>query len=215
MNSQISCPAYKELLEVMERATVRLHAEIEKEWKKPFSARIHRFQHTSYANIVQMRESGYEKMPPVEVTLASYLSMGKTTSLKVPSLPSKPLQDTSRLNGKVYAAAGQAVASLHTMAVLQAYQADLLKDLDNGQGLSPDEVAELRRTTDLALRATKQAATAMGRSMAAMVVTESRSREEREGLSSRRSSLAFRAFRYLRRDGGREVQGGEGALSSF
>ncbi len=34
------------------------------------------------------------------------------------------------------------------------------------------EVAELRRTTDLALRATKQAATAMGRSMAAMVVTE-------------------------------------------
>ncbi len=119
-----------------------------------------------------MRESGYEKMPPVEETLASYLSMGKTTSLKVPSLPSKPLQDTSRLNGKAYAAAGQAVASLHTMAVLQAYQADLLKDLDNGQGLSPDEVAELRRTTDLALRATKQAATAMDRSMAAMVVTE-------------------------------------------
>ncbi len=25
------------------------------------------------------------------------------------------------------------------MAVLQAYQADLLKDLDKGQGLSPDE----------------------------------------------------------------------------
>ncbi|KAL0189927.1 hypothetical protein M9458_017026, partial [Cirrhinus mrigala] len=71
-----------------------------------------------------------------------------------------------------YAAAGQAVGALHTMAVLQAYQADLLKDLDKGQGLSPDEVAELRCTTDLALRATKQAATAMGRSMGAMVVTE-------------------------------------------
>ncbi len=51
---------------------------------------------------------------------------------------------------------------MHTMAVLQAYQADLLKDLDKGQGLSPDEVAELCRTTDLAVRATKQAATAMG-----------------------------------------------------
>ncbi len=98
--------------------------------------------------------------------------MVETASLKVPSLPSKPLQDTSRLNGRAYAAAGQAVSSLHTMAVLQAYQADLLKDLDKGQGLSSDEVAELRRTTDLALRATKQAATAMGRSMAAMVVTE-------------------------------------------
>ncbi len=98
--------------------------------------------------------------------------MGETASLKVPSLPSKPLQDTLRLNGRAYAAAGQAVASLHTMAVLQAYQADLLKDLDKVQGLSSDEVAELHRTTDLALRATKQAATAMGRSMAAMVVTE-------------------------------------------
>ncbi len=119
-----------------------------------------------------MRESGYERMPPVEETLASYLSMGDTASLKVPSLPFKSLQDTSRLNGSSYAAAGQAVASLHTMAVLQAYQADLLKDLDDGQGLSPDEVAELRSTTDLALRATKQAATAMGRSMVAMVVTE-------------------------------------------
>ncbi len=146
--------------------------EVEKEWKKPFSSRIHRFQRTSYANITGMRENGYERMPPVEETLASYLSMGETDSLMVPSLPSMPLQATSRLNGRAYAAAGQAVASLHTMAVLQAYQADLLKDLDNGQGLSPDEVAELRRTTDLALCATKQAATAMGRSMAAMVVTE-------------------------------------------
>ncbi len=130
------------------------------------------FKELSYANIARMRESGYERMPPVEETLASYLSMGDTASLKVPSLPFKSLQDTSRLNGRAYAAAGQAVASLHTMAVLQAYQADLLKDLDDGQGLSPVEVAELRRTTDLALRATKQAATAMGRSMAAMVVTE-------------------------------------------
>ncbi len=141
-----------------------LHTEVEKEWKKPFSSRIHRFQHTSYANIIEMRKNGYERMPPVEDTLASYLSMGETASLKVPSLPSTPLQVTSCLNGRAYAAAGQVVASLHTMAVLQAYQADLLKDLDNGQGFSPDEVAELRHTTDLALRATKQAATAMGRS---------------------------------------------------
>ncbi len=81
-----------------------------------------------------MRENSYEGMPPVEETLASYLSVGETFSLKAPSLPSKPLQK--------YAAAGQAVASLHTMAVLQAYQSDLLKDLDKGQGLSPDEVAE-------------------------------------------------------------------------
>ncbi len=36
----------------------------------------------------------------------------------------------------------------------------------------PEAVTELRRTTDLALKATKQTAAAIGRSMAAMVATE-------------------------------------------
>lgn len=58
------------------------------------------------------------------------------------------------------------------MAVLQAYQADLLKDLDQGQGLSSDAVSELRRTTDLALCATKQTAAAVGRSMVEKVAME-------------------------------------------
>ncbi len=39
------------------------------------------------------------------------------SSLKAPSLPSKPLQTTSALVGKGYAAAGQAGACLHTMSV--------------------------------------------------------------------------------------------------
>lgn len=38
--------------------------------------------------------------------------------------------------GKAYGAAGQAGASLHTMVVLQAYQADLLNDLDYDKGLA-------------------------------------------------------------------------------
>ncbi|KAL0149145.1 hypothetical protein M9458_055577, partial [Cirrhinus mrigala] len=207
--SHSSCPAYEELLEVMERATARLDLP----WKRmkkaaprgrpderflsghnppaqvslpflPFSilrSSRHGISHFLHASIGSSRPvmrilrgcvSGYERMPPIEETLASYLSLGEASSLKAPSLPTEPLQRTSSLNGRAYAAAGQAVASLHTMAVLQAYQADLLKDLDKGQGLSPDEVAELRRTTDLALRASKHAASAMGRSMAAMVVTE-------------------------------------------
>lgn len=41
------------------------------------------------------------------------------------------------------------------VAVLQAYQTDLLKDLDQGEGLSPKAVSELCIATDLALRATK------------------------------------------------------------
>lgn len=59
---------------------------------------------------------------------------------------------------------------LHTMAVLQACQADLLGDLDQGQGLSPKAVSELLCTTDLASQATKQTAAAIGRSMEVMVV---------------------------------------------
>ncbi len=62
--------------------------------------------------------------------------------------------------------------ALHTMAILQAYQADVLKEMDEGTGLTPEAVKELRRATDLALRATKHTARAVGRSMAASVAAE-------------------------------------------
>ncbi len=58
------------------------------------------------------------------------------------------------------------------MAILQAYQADVLKEMDEGTGLTPEAVKELRRATDLALRATKHTARAVGRSMAASVAAE-------------------------------------------
>lgn len=62
--------------------------------------------------------------------------------------------------------------SLHTMTMMQAYKADLLKDLDQGQGLSPKAVAKLCCTTDLALWATKQTAVATGCSIVLMVSKE-------------------------------------------
>ncbi len=58
--------------------------------EKAIFYRIHRFQHTSYADIERMRENGYEGMPPVQEMIASYLSVGETSSLKASSLPSKP-----------------------------------------------------------------------------------------------------------------------------
>ncbi len=87
--SHSSCPVYDKLLEVMARLDLPwkranggrlderflsghnppaqvslpflpvLHEEVENEWKKSFSSCIHRFQHTSYANIEGMRENGY------------------------------------------------------------------------------------------------------------------------------------------------------------
>ncbi len=55
--------------------------------------------------------------------------------------------------------------ALHTMAILQAYQADVLKEMDEGDSLTPEAVKELRKATDLALRATKHTARAVGCSM--------------------------------------------------
>lgn len=45
-----------------------------------------------------------------------------------------------------------------------AYQADLLRDLDEGQGVSPDALRELRLT--------KEMAKSVGQSMAALVARE-------------------------------------------
>ncbi len=62
--------------------------------------------------------------------------------------------------------------ALHMMAILQDYQADVLKEMDEGTGLTPEAVKELRRATDLALRATKHTARAVGHSMAGSVAAE-------------------------------------------
>ncbi len=59
----------------------------------------------------------------------------------------------SALVGKVYSAAGQAAVCLHTMYLLQAYQAELLGDHNEGGGCGPNTVCELRRATDLSVKA--------------------------------------------------------------
>ncbi len=108
----------------------------------------------------------------MEETLASYLSPESSSSIKFPILPNKPVRITSALVDKAYSAAGQAAACLHTMSLLQAYQAELLTNLNEGKGISPNTVCELRRATDLSLRAAKETAKSIGRSMAGLVATE-------------------------------------------
>lgn len=55
----------------------------------------------NYSNVERLCERGFVKMPPVEETLASYLSQSEVSSLKAPALASKPCQTTSWLVGKV------------------------------------------------------------------------------------------------------------------
>ena len=149
-----------------------LHDELSRSWKHPYSTRLFGPDSLYYGNVMGLGERGYRTLPRVEQTLAGYLSPGSASSLKAPALPTKPLRVTSSLVGKGYVAAGQAGACLHTMAVLQAYQADLLGDIDEGEGIKSDDIEELRKTADLSLRATKETAHAIGRSMAALVAAE-------------------------------------------
>lgn len=48
------------------------------------------------------------------------------------------------------------------MSILQAYQADLLRDLEEVEGMGPDAVKELHWAKDLSLWATKETARAIG-----------------------------------------------------
>lgn len=111
-------------------------------------------------------------MPRVVDSLVSYLSPGAASIWKAPALPLKPCQTTSWLDGKAYVSVGQAGGAFHTMLVLQTYQADLLMDLNLGEGLSPGAILEFSCVIDLALRTIKTTACAMGRSIVAMVTME-------------------------------------------
>ncbi len=172
-------------------------------WRKPYSFWLHLFQHAEYANVEGVAERRYTKMPPVEETFASYLSQGESSFLKAPALSSAALQATSCLNGRAYVAAGQAGGAL------QAYQADLLKDLDEDKGLSPEAVEELRAPQHRSGSPHHQADRRCHSSFndgnggyGEAPVGQPRShREERKGLSSRCSAFADCALWHFRRGG--------------
>ncbi|XP_016319979.1 uncharacterized protein LOC107671579, partial [Sinocyclocheilus anshuiensis] len=127
-----------------------LHQEVSRSWKQTFSARITNAAAADFATVSKMADHGYGAMPAGEETLATHLAPNSAPSWKSrPTLPSKPCRITSSLIRKSYMAAGQAAATLHSMGVLQAYQAELLKELDKGEGLTPEAVKELKRAADL------------------------------------------------------------------
>ncbi|MCI4395880.1 hypothetical protein PGIGA_G00197280 [Pangasianodon gigas] len=171
-------PQYEELLEVVLWAVAKLNIDWPAETRvEPQKSKLDDVfcgvnRHLHAGACLFSPTSTPRAMPQVEQTLASYLSPGAASSLKAPAQPSRPLRTTSALVGKGYAAASQAGACLHTMAVLQAYQADLLKELDEDVEMTSEHVTELRRAADLSLRATKETARVIGRCMAALVAVE-------------------------------------------
>ncbi len=100
-------------------------------------------------------------MPQLDESVAAHLCPPTAIGWKAKaSHPSKLCRTTSALAGRSYASAGQAASALHSMAVLQVYQAKLLSAVDESEP-DPATLRELRSTTDLALRATKTTAQAM------------------------------------------------------
>ncbi len=109
---------------------------------------------------------GVQKCPPLDESVATHLYLPAAIRWKVKvAHSSKPCKTTSTLARQAYSSAGQAASVLHSMAVLQVFQAKLLCCM-NESGPDPAAFRELRSAANLALSATKTMAQAIGRSMA-------------------------------------------------
>ncbi|XP_067273076.1 uncharacterized protein [Pseudorasbora parva] len=162
-NSPLQSPAGEELVEVLTRAVASLNIDWPAERSESHRRQTkldERFLPSRAAEPQRLKQYG-GAMPKVEETLASHLSPSAALSHKAPTLTTKPLKTSSALVGKAYSVAGQTAACLHTMAIMQAYQADLLRDLDGRDEVGGDVINELRQSADLALRATKETASRM------------------------------------------------------
>ncbi|KAI2658175.1 Transposon Tf2-8 polyprotein [Labeo rohita] len=148
-----------------------VHEEISRSWRSPYSARAQAAGSHMLSSVDGADRWGYTKPPPVEEVVAAHLCPSARGWKSAPSLPSKPCRTTSHIADKAYMAAGQAASAIHTMAVLQAFQAKMLQTLDEE---GPDSAAfkKLRSATDLALRATKKTAQGIGRCMGSLVTLQ-------------------------------------------
>ncbi|KAL0199155.1 hypothetical protein M9458_007695, partial [Cirrhinus mrigala] len=141
-----------------------VHEELTKSWKAPLSP--------SLTTLDGGPARGYTEVPQVERAIAMHLCPQNAASWRGrPRLPSRACKFSSALVAKAYMASGQAASALHAMAILQVYQAKVLKDLHEGV---PDTelLHELRSATDYTLRATKVTTQALGRAMSTMVIQE-------------------------------------------
>ncbi|KAL0183526.1 hypothetical protein M9458_019222, partial [Cirrhinus mrigala] len=147
-----------------------VHEELTKSWRAPYSACLRTSSSSALTSVDGAEDKGYERLPPLDESVAAHLCPPTAIGWKAKaSHPSKPCRTTSALAGRAYTSAGQAASALHSMAILQVFQAKLLAEADKS-ALDPATLMELRSTTDLALHATK--AQAIGRSLASLVVLD-------------------------------------------
>ncbi len=137
-------------------------------WRAPFSARNRPNASSVLTTLDGGAAQGYVEIPPVERAIAMQLCpQGAADWRGNPRLLSRACKFSSALTAKAYNAAGQAASALHAMALLQVHQAKALKG-----GADPGVLQELHTATDLALRATKVTARALGQTMSTLLVQE-------------------------------------------
>ncbi len=121
-----------------------VHDELTRSWRSPYSARLRTSASSALTTVDGAEEKGYERMPQLDESVAAHLCPPTAIGWKAKaSHPSKPCRTTSALAGRSYASAGQAASALHSMAVLQVYQAKLLSAIDESEP-DPATLRELR-----------------------------------------------------------------------
>ncbi len=122
-----------------------VHDELTKSWHAPYSSRIRPSASAALTSIDSAEEKGYECLSPLDES-------GSIGWKARASQPSKPCRVTCTFPA-AYSVAGQAALALHSMAVLQVFQAKMLASEE--AGLDAASLRDLRSPIDLALRATK------------------------------------------------------------
>lgn len=125
-----------------------VHDEISRSWRSSYSARAQATGSLLLSSIDGADRLGYSKPPAVEEAVTAHLCPVAHGRKSTPSLPSKPCRTTAYIADKAYIAAGQTASAIHTMAVLQVFQAKMRQALDE-QGPDPEFFGKLRSAMDL------------------------------------------------------------------
>ncbi len=143
-----------------------MHDELTKSWHAPYTSRIRPSISATLISVDGAEEKGYEYLPRLDESVATPTAIGWKARV---IHSSKPCKAISALARRTYSAGGQAASALHSMAVLQVFQAKMLAYED--AGLDSASLRDLRSATDLALRATKAIAQAIS-SISSLIVLE-------------------------------------------
>lgn len=130
---------------------------------------------SQFLDLEGMESAGLTNIPPMDETLATHLAPRSNSASGKPTLPSKQCRFSASQLEKIYRSQGLAARALNTASMLQAYQAEKLRDLHEALRRNENVIGlldEIRRTADFNLRLSSTTAVALGKGMAETVVAQ-------------------------------------------